>query len=546
MVQRGALGALCLVGAVAFGGGAPAPPHPQDMAPDELPTHLIKVLRTTNKAQTNRYVPRVYTINNVNPFDLFRWIRRTAQIEEGAFYFFAKPEKSEKEGEGPVARSGKIVVVVPEYMVPGVDLMMQTIDRAGLTSSAGEEYYYFRPKHRHVEDTGFTDVINALRGTTGDTHADKEANMFLVYAAPSKCEDVKRFLPQFDQRPPQVMIEVAVYEVYVDNESKLGLDYVAWKNGPGRNLFAVGAFAERERIYDQRSGNPLFNSGTGGTYGLPGHGFRARGNNSAYFLDVPSAFFDYLAVKGKARVMTAAKLATRNLVPAVLTCGDTILYYETRLGSSSPPRPAGQAVGYETNVGGSPNAGLRPPGLPLDPEGLSSTYPDNRTVVGTQVSRVLTAGSTGLKLEIDPIIAENRIHLLIKVLLVSHTGFDDKGVPQLVQRSVTSEVEARDGQELILGGYGREVFVQRADKIPFLGSLPLIGYLFGGDANTVVRRQVVLVVTPHRIGDDWAMDYAGTRIDAKAIRSKALREAPSGVPDTPFGFDQWLMDPEEK
>jgi type II secretory pathway component GspD/PulD (secretin) len=539
--------AVVLTGLVAFGGqppaapappappAAPGPPAPQNLPPDELPTHLIKVLRTTNKAQTNRYVPRVYTVNNVNPYQLLRWVRRTAQIEEGGLYFFGNPTDPKDRDS---VKSGKLVLILPEYMVPGVDQMMQVLDREGLTSAAGQTFYYFRPEHRHVNDPGFVAVINALRGNSGDVRADPEANAYLIYAVPSKTDDVKKYLPLFDVRPPQVMVEAAVYEVFVDNESKLGLDYVAWKNGPGRNLFAAGAFFEKEHIQEVRPDatapvavppnfqkpipSPLFNSGVD-SYGLPGHGFRAKGANAAWFLDVPSAFFDFLVVKGKARLLTAAKIATRNRLPATLSSGDTITYYESRTGTS-------------------PRAGLRAANRPLDPKGADQNFPDNATVVGTQVKRELLASSIGVRLDVTPVLAEKEMQLTVAVLLVSHTGFDDKGVPVLTQRAVTTTLEARDGQEIILGGYAREVFLQRADKMPFLGSIPILGYLFGGDSNTTERRQVVIVLTPYVIPDASAMQYEATAIDAMAIKDKAQRAAPTPVPTTPVGFDQWLLD----
>ena len=486
----------------------------KDPAPDELPTHLIKVLRTTNKAQTNRYIPRVYT-TKANPYTMYRWINRSVRIEEGAFHFFAE------EGEDGKVKSGKIVVVAPEEMLPGIDALMKIIDRPGLTSSAGEKFYYFRPKHRHVRDAGFLNMVDSLsvNWSSGHKEADVEANMYLVYDAVSGTKDLVKFLPQIDVAPPQVMIEVTVYEVYVDNEAKIGLDYVSWKNGPGRNLAAFGAYHER---------------GSGGTLGVPGHGFRAKGANAAWFLDVPSAFFDFLVVKGKARVMTSAKLAARNLISASLSSGDTILYYHTR-------------------VGPAPNGGIRPLNIPLDPDddpelangSSSNIYPDNRTVVGTQVIRELTGSKSGVELSITPLIADNEINLKIDTSVVSHTGFDDKGAPVLAERTAKSEIRVRDGQETILGGYSREVFLQRADKIPVLGSLPVIGYLFGGDANTTERRRVVIVVTPHVVTDFSAMAYEKTKIDAALIRSKALRKTATEVPKTEVGFDQWLLDTEQ-
>lgn len=525
--MRRPLRAVAVVLAFAFAAAAQEPPAAAPQPPDAPPTHLIKVLRTTNKAQTNRYIPKVYSIRNTNPYNLFRWVRRTTQIEEGAYYFFAEP------GEQGAAKSGKIVLILPEYMFEGVDRMMAALDLPGVTSSAGEEFFYFRPKHRHVNDAGFVNLVRALRGNSGDVEADEEANMLLVYAAPSKTADVKAALPLIDVPPPQVMVEVAVYEIAVDNESRIGLDYVAWKNGPGRNLFAAGFFHENEKVFRQDVAPALLDSGTGGTYGLPGHRFNATGANAAWFLDVPSAFFDFLVVKGKARLMTAAKVAARNLVPARVRAGDTILYYRTQ-------------------VGAAPQAGVRPAGLALDPLGTTDDaalpasrryeFPDNRTVVGAKATRVLSGAAAGIELTIVPIVGEQETSLSVKVGVVSHLGFDDKGVPLLAERVVETDIQARDGQEFTLGGFAREVFVERADKVPFLGSLPLIGYLFGSDANRTERRQVVVVLSVHRVADFSAMAGPASRVDAALIKSKALRERATETPKTEVGFDQWLLD----
>jgi len=493
----------------------------KELAPDELPTHLIKVLRTTNKAQTNRYVPKVYDVQNVNPYALLRWIRRTAQIEDGAFFFFGKPDK-----DGNV-NSGKIVVTLPDYMLPGFDEMMKVIDTPGMTSTGGDLWFYFRPKYRNVTDAGFVNLIQSIRGLSTDAVPDPEVNKLLVYTTTSKLDDVKRWLPEIDVPPPQVMVEVTVYEVAVDNGSKLGLDYVNWKNGPGRNLFAAGLFGEKEKVHSLDNASPLLDTGTGGTYGLPGHEFSTSGANFAWFLDVPSAFFDFLVVKGKARVMTSAKIAARNLIPASLSVGDTILYYQTLNG------PA-------------PTAGTRPEGLPLDPTNTSTTYPDNRAVVGTSATRTTTLGGvkSGVSLAVTPTIGEKEMDLVVVTTVVSHTGFDSNGVPVCVSRTANTDIRARDGQEIVLGGMTRESFVQRADKIPILGSLPILGYLFGGEGNTQQRSQVVIVLTPYVIRDFSAMSYPGTKIDAALIQSKATRKEPAPVPQTEAGFDQWLLDGE--
>ncbi|MFW6158351.1 MAG: hypothetical protein ACOC8E_03235, partial [Planctomycetota bacterium] len=268
--------------------------------------------------------------------------------------------------------------------------------------------------------------------------------------------------------------------------------------------------------------NPLLNTGTGGTYGLPGHNWEASGSSAVYFLDVPSAFFDFLVVKNKARVLTSAKVVSRNGRPASLFSGDTILYYETQNGPAEM-------------------AGIRPAGTPIDQFGREVTVPDNRSVIDATRSRIL-GSRAGVLLEVTPTIGTEEIELIVRSEVVSHTGFDAVGVPQLVSRDTQTEVHVKSGQEIVLGGYGRTVMVERSDKMPFLGSLPVIGSLFGQEGTHTERRQLVVVVSTKVVEDFAAMEYKPSNINAALIKAKALREEDTKVPDSEAGFDQWLLD----
>jgi len=476
-------------------------------SPDEVEQHLIRVLRTTNKAQTNRYVPKVYDFKNVNPYNVLRFIRRSMEIEEGAWFLFGKPEDP---NDRESVKSGKVVLMAPLYQLPYLDKLMAVIDRPGLTTSAGDKFFYYRPKHRNVGDPAFVAAVNAALSpnrTTSSQVPDTEVNGFLFYDSPSGIAGVQLWLPAIDQPPPQVMIEATLYEINVENDDALGLDFVAWKNGPGRKLFKVGAFAESERIPTLKGGTPLLNTGVpGGTFALPGHQWESSGSFYSYFLDVPSSFFDYLVAKQKARVLTSAKLLTRNGRAAQLKAGDFIFFW------------------------------LRNDGI--------NTAASQRIVVGQLRERVLGASSVGALLSVTPLIGTDGINLTVNLDLVGHTGFDSLGTPELVRRNFNTNLRVQDGQETVLGGYTREVMVQESNKVPVLGSIPIIGYLFGGEENLVKRRQVVVVLTANVVTDFSAMSGDRTEIDAALIRARATRQAPVKNLKTEAGFDQWLLDTE--
>jgi type II secretory pathway component GspD/PulD (secretin) len=384
-------------------------------APNEVEQHLIRVLRTTNKAQTNRYVPKVYDLKNVNPYDVLRFIRRSMEIEEGAWFLFGKPEDPANRES---VKSGKVVLMAPLYQLPYLDNLMKIIDRPGLTTSSGDKLLYYRPKNRNVADPAFVAAVNAALSPNRSTSSqvpDTEVNGFLFYDSPSGIAGVQAWLPAIDQPPPQVMVEVTLYEVNVENDDALGLDLVAWKNGPGRNLFKVGAYWEKERIPTLKGGTPPLNTGVpGGTHALPGHGWEASGTFYSYFLDLPSQYFDYLVAKQKARVLVSTKLLTRNARAAQLRVGDYIFYWRRNEDASS-----------------------------------------QRIVVGDQRERVLGANSVGAFLSVTPLIGTDGINLAVNMDLIDQTGFDSIGTPQVVRRNYNTSVRVQDGQEIVLGGLYR-------------------------------------------------------------------------------------------
>jgi len=231
----------------------------------EPPTSVVKVLRTSNKAQTNRYLPRVYEFEHVNPYAVIRYIRRTMEIEEGAWFSFANEDLS----------GGRLLVVCPEYQAEGLDQLVALIDREGLTSSNGTKRDIYRMRHREATDQDLIDVV-ALEGTPSNVIVpDTQINSWMIEDSPSGYARMTRAVAErYDQPSAQLEAHLTVYEVDLTNDGRIGLDYVAWKNGPGRNLFAVGAFAQREKISTLNGGPGAlpYNSGKG-TFGLPARTF---------------------------------------------------------------------------------------------------------------------------------------------------------------------------------------------------------------------------------------------------------------------------------
>jgi type II secretory pathway component GspD/PulD (secretin) len=524
-----------------------------EVAPDDMPSHVVKVLRTTNKAQTNRYVPKVYEFKNVNPFDVVRFYRRVMEIEEGRFATFVAPD----------GKSGLVMVIAPEYQIASLDKLMAELDRPGLTSSSGDELRYIRLKHRAADDIGLLRAIfgqathSASRPPGGSRAGDLtmiaelETGAIFVYGPPSAVECVEAVLNKLDIPMPQVLVEATMYEIDLNNEGAIGFDYYAWKNGPGRNAFALGAFAEYQKVDRLKGGVDVFNSGFD-THGLPHHRFRNHGYNAAYFLDVPSAYFDFLVEKGKARVITAGSVLSK--MPTAYKADlnafgqaefDPDADTPALTGGPAEFRANDEVLYYKVLTGPSPRAGARPSGKMLDPFGDDTSFPDNRTVVGTVAplhaggttinQRTIAAVDVGTLLEVTPRIATDSLLLGLHMEVSSLVGFDGAGSPRISARRADTDVRVRDGEEVVYGGMERAVRLQSTRKFPLLGSIPVIGWAFGSENSEVKKAVVVSVIRATRLP-------SGVPPDMEQVIRQVSSNEPTPLPADRFGFDQWALD----
>lgn len=485
-----------IVGIVALVAVMPGTSHAQvpegnaGRAPGEVPQNLVKILRTSNKAQTNRYIPKVYEFKNVNPYAVIRFVRRVMEIEEGAWVSYAAPDQA----------SGKVLVVFPEYQEPYLDDLMASLDRTGLTSSSGTARRHLQLKHRNAAELDFLAVAD-IEGTPNvRVLPDGQINAVFLEDTPSGLARVLAGIEKIDQPTPQLEARVTVYEVDVSDDGQLGLDYVSWKNGPGRNLFAVGLFAEKEKISTLSGpGALMYNSGKG-TKGLPGRELETTGRNAAYRYDVPSAYFDFLVAKGRATILTRSKLSMLNRSPGLLEVGDEILYYQEK---HAPDLRAGARLS-PLDPYGDTNAlvDTTNPNETTDALGVNvADYPDNRTLVPTLTDRALGAAQTGFFMTITPTINQVGCTIDIVLSLVQLTGFADDGTPVLASRGLDTLLKIpHDQREITIGGMVRQRRVDSANKMPWLGDIPVLGSLFGGESRLDQKTMVVVTLQTEVIG----------------------------------------------
>jgi len=107
--------------------------------------------------------------------------------------------------------------------------------------------------------------------------------------------------------------------------------------------------------------------------------------------------------------------------------------------------------------------------------------------------------NVGIKLKFKPVVSEKgMINLKIDPAEVSSIQgtLAANGYPIIDTRDVSTEVELRDGESLVLAGLLQEEQVRTMSKIPILGDIPILGALFRSTDNELREKELVFFITP--------------------------------------------------
>jgi type II secretory pathway component GspD/PulD (secretin) len=117
-------------------------------------------------------------------------------------------------------------------------------------------------------------------------------------------------------------------------------------------------------------------------------------------------------------------------------------------------------------------------------------------------------------------------------------GYRDK--PIVSTREFEDRINVPLNKEVVITGLTRERVINNTKKIPILGSIPVLGWLFGGESSRTDKTMVVAIVkaVPIKDMDNYTEEH-------NLLMTKAQGESPIIPPSSSVGFDQWLLDSEK-
>jgi len=181
--------------------------------------------------------------------------------------------------------------------------------------------------------------------------------------------------------------------------------------------------------------------------------------------------------------------------------------------------PAGQLALTLINLGSGNLINLELSALEADTRGKVISSPrvvtqDNQKAhieQGTEIPYV-TPGSANnpatvsfkkavLRLEVTPqITPDNRIIMTVEVRKDNVGQFVDLGggfrVPSIDTRNVTTQIQVNNGDTAVIGGIFEETITNDVTKVPVLGDIPFLGYLFKTTGRNSEKQELLIFLTP--------------------------------------------------
>jgi general secretion pathway protein D len=298
---------------------------------------------------------------------------------------------------------------------------------------------------------------------TNDIIINSQAGLITITASKQQLSEVQKYLDTVQDRlHRQVFIDVQILSVTLNKANTTGIDW--------NKLYNAVALKASYGSYTAINA-PNVDTGSGAitavadTAGAPTFGQYFKVSGGVDLTD----FVKFLRTQGDVKTVSNPKVMTLNNQPALITSGDVIFYPKVSGGTSATATTGATNPSVETiplNVGVT---------LDITPEIMDDT---------------------NMLLKINPT-SSNCIATNCPLQTVQVAGVAYNIAPNIAQKQLSSVVKVADGERIILGGLIKDATGTDTKKVPLLGDIPMLGYLFKQEVESKVMEEMVIVITPH-------------------------------------------------
>ncbi|MBU4346427.1 MAG: secretin and TonB N-terminal domain-containing protein [Candidatus Omnitrophica bacterium] len=310
----------------------------------------------------------------------------------------------------------------------------------------------------YAKAQAISEAIREILSDRGKIKFDQRTNQVVVTDVPANLYKISKVIEKLDKRTLQVMIEIKIIETVLDDDEKLGIDWTLQSSVTGAARPFTGPFAFG-KTYGKTGKEyfPKVDTSTSDFTGSEEQGFPYAVKSDFTFGTLSfaqlQAALEILKSRSDAKTLSNPKIVTLNNKEAIIHVGED---YNIPL--------------YERN-----------------------TSTGQMEITGYQAQKI------GVKLTVTPYINDQQeIVVDLHPEVSSFLRFDDYGnvkAPVFSTRETTTQIMIKDGETIAIGGLIKERTVDYVKKVPLLGDLPLLKYIFSKTTKTVDTTDLMIFVT---------------------------------------------------
>ena len=534
-------------------------------------------------------VTKTYVLKHADPYEIRSYLREIVQTRRVDESDTGVQAIKYNDGTGIVMVSAEDYRFEDAENGQGIDSIIEMLDKPGVASVPGTAVYVYQPKYRSAKElrkmliaagANVADDVTENVGGADLIRCDEGLNLLVFNTTQFSRKNIDTVLKEYDRPYPEVRAKITVYELYAENDAKLGIDFQAWKNNDGVDLFSTGGRFMKNFTSD---GSALVR--------------RGGWSDTQYFNFNPkwnTKYIDFLTSKGKAKVLHSCELAVRSGVTAEIErTSQVFLAHQTPIEApeyveeyihledatpgvdftltavnkhgvpieisaagavtldivhlSSPTNTIGERYDMRLKdgvftVGGVPSGSRASAKYAevLDDAGDEIEYTSNN-VPADKGNIVTTEPSDefGFKLTLTPSISDKATILNVNVSNSSLIGYTSEGNPRIQKGAELSSefMIDNEGTQLFIGGIEKRDVVSVSGGVPILKDLPIIGWVFSTESESTKRSQLLVVAEVIPVRPESAMPESASET-AKKIESDL--EGAGGW--NTWGYHQFLLD----
>jgi len=345
--------------------------------------------------------------------------------------------------------------------------------------------------------TELQDLVNTLRSVLDVTRVQQLVSQeaIVIRGTPDQILLAEKIVSDFDQAPPEVVVDFALMEVSRDKVHTLGI------NPPTSASVQLQAnIGSNSSNINGGSTNGSNSSTTSSSLGSSsGNGINlnslANLNATDFATTISSANATALFTDSSTKIIQNPQIRSLNGQKASLKIGQRV---PTATGS------------YSSGISGFAVSGL----------------------VNTQFQYI----DVGVNVDITPHIHPDG-EVTLKIALDVSSVINQQPIgginePVIGQRKVEHEIRLKDGEVSLLGGMLQQQDAQSLTGIPGLSQIPILKYLFSQKNTEAMDSEIVFAIIPHIVRRKDVNEFNGRTLDVGTASSIHLRHA-AGTNPTP-------------